>query len=152
MEEERRLCYVALTRAKKRLFLTCARQRMLFGRTTANRISRFVEEIPEDDIVKKGVSRGYGYSDPTRQQREYQQYVERRPRASHVVAPPRTAQKPAEKPAFALGDHVKHRAFGSGVITKVTPMGGDALLEIEFESAGLKRLMLRAAGQFMTKE
>ena len=56
-----------------------------------------------------------------------------------------------EKPAFALGDHVQHRAFGAGVITKVTPMGGDALLEIQFESAGLKRLMLRAAGNFMKK-
>ena len=153
MEEERRLCYVALTRAKKHLFLTCARQRMLFGRTTANRISRFVEEIPEDDIVKKGVSRGYSYSEPTSQQKDYRQYVERQPRKTHVVsAPPRTAPKQAEKPAFALGDHVQHRAFGSGVITKVTPMGGDALLEIEFESAGLKRLMLRAAGQFMKKE
>ena len=127
---------------------------MLFGRTTANRISRFVEEIPEDDIVKKGVTRGYGYSEPTSQQREYQQYVERQPRRTHTVsAPPRpAAPKTAEKPAFALGDHVKHRAFGSGVITKVTPMGGDALLEIEFESAGRKRLMLRAAGQFMVKE
>ena len=153
MEEERRLCYVALTRAKKHLFLTCARQRMLFGRTTANRISRFVEEIPEDDIVKKGVSRGYSYSEPTSQQKDYRQYVERQPRKTHVVsAPPRTAPKQAEKPAFALGDRVQHRAFGSGVITKVTPMGGDALLEIEFESAGLKRLMLRAAGQFMKKE
>lgn len=48
MEEERRLCYVAITRAKKRLFLSCARQRMLFGRTTANRVSRFIDEIPEE--------------------------------------------------------------------------------------------------------
>jgi DNA helicase-2/ATP-dependent DNA helicase PcrA len=153
MEEERRLCYVALTRAKKRLYLTCARQRMLFGRTTANRISRFVEEIPEDDIVKRGVTRGYSYSEPTAQQREYQQFVERRPQKTHFVsAPARTASRPAAKPDFALGDHVQHRAFGSGVITKVSPMGGDALLEIQFESAGLKRLMLRAAGQFMKKE
>ena len=152
MEEERRLCYVALTRAKKRLFLTCARQRMLFGRTTANRISRFVEEIPEDDIVKRGVTRGYSYSEPTAQQRDYQQYVERKPQRTHVVSAPRTAPRAAETPAFRLGDSVVHRAFGSGVITKVTPMGGDALLEIEFQTAGLKRLMLRAAGQFMKKE
>ena len=152
MEEERRLCYVALTRAKKHLYLTCARQRMLFGRTTANRIARFVEEIPEDDIVKRGVTRGYSYSEPTAQQREYQQFVERRPQKTHFVsAPARTASRPAAKPDFALGDHVQHRAFGSGVITKVSPMGGDALLEIQFESAGLKRLMLRAAGQFMKK-
>ena len=122
MEEERRLCYVALTRAKKHLFLTCASQRMLFGRTTANRISRFVEEIPEDDIVKKGVTRGYGYSEPTSQQREYQQYVERQPRPTHTVsAPPRPAapktgrdarlraRRPCEAPRLRLRrDHEGH--------------------------------------------
>ena len=52
MEEERRLAYVAITRAKKKLHLTCARQRMLFGRTTANRVSRFVSEIPDEHIKK----------------------------------------------------------------------------------------------------
>ena len=62
MEEERRLCYVALTRAREHLILTCARQRMLFGRTTANRVSRFVEEIPDEDIRKLNVPHGYGYS------------------------------------------------------------------------------------------
>uniref|UniRef100_UPI004024ADC5 ATP-dependent helicase n=1 Tax=Candidatus Scatomorpha intestinigallinarum TaxID=2840923 RepID=UPI004024ADC5 len=54
MEEERRLCYVALTRAKERLCLTCARQRMIFGHTSMNLPSRFTEEIPEEDIEKKG--------------------------------------------------------------------------------------------------
>ena len=70
MEEERRLCYVALTRAREHLILTCARQRMLFGRTTANRVSRFVEEIPEEDIQKLNVPRGYGYSEPGRDQQQ----------------------------------------------------------------------------------
>ena len=163
MEEERRLCYVALTRAREHLILTCARQRMLFGRTTANRVSRFVEEIPEDDIQKLNVPRGYGYSEPSRDQ---QQYPPRRsaPRAYTVSAPePRRkppvrpappAAKPAGKaaPAFAVGDRVTHRAFGSGVVTKIQPMGGDALLEVEFETAGTKRLMMRAAGQFMKKK
>ena len=50
------------------------------------------------------------------------------------------------------GDRVTHRAFGSGVVSKIQPMGGDALLEVEFETAGTKRLMMRAAGQFMKKE
>ena len=151
MEEERRLCYVALTRAREHLILTCARQRMLFGRTTANRVSRFVEEIPEEDIQKRNVPRGYGYSEPSRDQ---QQYPPRQsaPRAYTVSAPP--AAKPAAKaaPAFAVGDRVTHRAFGSGVVSKIQPMGGDALLEVEFETAGTKRLMMRAAGQFMKKE
>lgn len=66
MEEERRLCYVAITRAKKRLFLSCARQRMLFGRTTANRVSRFIDEIPEEHLEKRNIPRGYGYSENRR--------------------------------------------------------------------------------------
>lgn len=67
-------------------------------------------------------------------------------------APP--AAKPAGKaaPAFAVGDWVTHRAFGSGVVAAVKPMGGDALLVVEFETAGTKRLMMRAAGQFMKKK
>ena len=56
MEEERRLCYVAMTRAKEKLYLTCASQRMLFGRTSANRPSRFVEEIPPEHLERSGRS------------------------------------------------------------------------------------------------
>ena len=162
MEEERRLCYVALTRARKHLILTCARQRMLFGRTTANRVSRFVEEIPEEDIQKLNVPRGYGYSEPSRDQQQYppRQSAPRaytvsapEPRRRPPVRPAPPAAKPAGKaPAFAVGDRVTHRAFGSGVVSKIQPMGGDALLEVEFETAGTKRLMMRAAGQFMKKE
>lgn len=97
MEEERRLCYVALTRAREHLILTCARQRMLFGRTTANRVSRFVEEIPEDDIQKLNVPRGYGYSEPSRDQ---QQYPPRQsaPRA-YTVSAPEPRRKPPVRPA-----------------------------------------------------
>ena len=163
MEEERRLCYVALTRAREHLILTCARQRMLFGRTTANRVSRFVEEIPDEDIRKLNVPHGYGYSEPSRDQ---QQYPPRRsePRAYTVSAPeprrkpPMRPAPPAAKPAsgaaptFAVGDRVVHKAFGDGVVAAVKPMGGDALLEVDFETAGTKRLMMRAAGQFMKKK
>ena len=71
MEEERRLCYVAITRAKKRLFLSGARQRMLFGRTTANRVSRFIDEIPEEHLEKRNIPRGYGYSERSQVQKEF---------------------------------------------------------------------------------
>ena len=151
MEEERRLCYVAMTRAKKKLYLTCAKQRMLFGRTTSNLESRFLEEIPEEDLQRSETrarreESGYGgFSSPYPMRRPQQQT-----RPSRSVAPPKPKSEPL--PDFKLGDSVNHRAFGKGVITKVTPMGGDALLEITFETAGLKRLMLRAAKQFMTKE
>ena len=159
MEEERRLCYVAMTRAKKKLYLTCARQRMLFGRTTSNLESRFLEEIPEEDLQRTetkpkreessfsgfGSSSGYGSSYGNNYRRPRQPE-----RPARSVAPPKPKQE--SLPDFKLGDKVNHRAFGKGEITKVTPMGGDALLEITFETAGLKRLMLRAAKQFMTKE
>ena len=163
MEEERRLCYVALTRAREHLILTCARQRMLFGRTTANRVSRFVEEIPEEDIQKLNVPRGYGYSEPSRDQQQYppRQSAPRaytvsapEPRRKPPVRPAPPAAKPASgaAPTFAVGDRVVHKAFGDGVVAAVKPMGGDALLVVDFESAGTKRLMMRAAGQFMKKK
>ena len=154
MEEERRLCYVALTRAKERLCLTCARQRMIFGRTSMNLPSRFTEEIPEEDLEKSGF-------DPARQaehreQGEGQRYMGFGKRR---VAPPVQRQTPDQAPApaksapaFGLGDRIVHRAFGRGEITKLTPMGGDALIEITFDDVGVKRLMLRAASQHMKKE
>ena len=147
MEEERRLCYVAITRAKRRLYLVCARQRMLFGRTTANRASRFVDEIPEEHI-QKNLPKGYGYHD----RRQELGFVNRgpEPKPYRPVAP--KPQKPSSAPSrFSLGDAVRHKAFGDGVITKMTPMGGDFLIEIQFEGPGLKKLMLRAAAQHMVK-
>ena len=153
MEEERRLCYVALTRAKEHLYLTCARQRMIFGRTTMNLPSRFVEEIPPEHLDRAGF-------DPHRQgarqeeRRGARSAAQKRPprweTVPHAPAPPKAPEKKA--PAFALGDHVVHTAFGRGEITKMTPMGGDALIEITFDGPGVKRLMLRAAAQHMKKE
>ena len=157
MEEERRLAYVAITRAKKKLYLCCARQRMLFGRTTANRVSRFVSEIP-DEHIKKNIPKGYGYRDKSYEQtvaeREYRQpkfnFSAPAPKPSARTSAPAVQQ--AALPDFALGDNVKHKAFGDGVITKLTPMGGDYLVEINFSSVGTKKLTLRAAAQYMSKE
>ena len=153
MEEERRLCYVALTRAKEHLYITCARQRMIFGRTTMNLPSRFVEEIPPEHLDRAGF-------DPHRQgarqeeRRGARSAAQKRPprweTVPHAPAPPKAPEKKA--PAFALGDRVVHTAFGRGEITKMTPMGGDALIEITFDGPGVKRLMLRAAAQHMKKE
>ncbi len=152
MEEERRLCYVAITRAKERLHLVCARQRMLFGRTTSNRVSRFVDEIPEEHI-KKNIPKGYGYGEKSRLQSEFARHGTARTVHNPVSAPSAVkAPAPGKTPDFKLGDKVRHKAFGPGVINKLTPMGGDFLIEINFESAGTKKLMLRAAAQFMSKE
>ena len=151
MEEERRLCYVAITRAKKKLCLVSARQRMLFGRTNANRVSRFVDEIPPELIDHKNVPKGYGYHD-RRQQLGFEM-----PRSSAAQQNPfpvrpasgKTAAK--ESVSFRTGDHIRHKAFGTGMISKMTPMGGDYLIEVSFDQLGTKKLMLRAAAQHMEK-
>ena len=159
MEEERRLCYVAITRAKRKLHLLCARQRMIFGRTSANRCSRFVDEIPEEDI-RKQLPKGYGYSEK-RQEPAYG-WRERQGEPSFAYRPPEARQrsvvpgpkKPSTPPPvtnFALGDRVRHKAFGDGTIAKLTPMGNDFLVEIRFDKIGSKKLMLRAAALHMDK-
>lgn len=140
MEEERRLCYVAITRAKETLTITHAKQRMLFGRTNAAPPSRFLSEIPENLLERKG-----GYH----------------PQSSHSVyyapkAQPKTitySQPVADKPMLQLlkGDMVYHKAFGKGMVLSLINMGGDALLEIAFDQIGTKKLMLKTASAHMKK-
>ena len=150
MEEERRLCYVAITRAKERLYLTCARQRMIFGRTTMNKLSRFVSEIPEEHLHKNTPS--YEKREKTWEERKAQHRPRFKDKGLSFAASAPETPKPENTETFALGDSVRHKAFGSGVITKMSAMGGDYLIEINFESVGVKKLMLRAAAQYMTKE
>ena len=151
MEEERRLCYVAITRAERELELVCARQRMIFGRTTANRVSRFVDEIP-DEHIEKNIPKGYAHKDPSREQQSYahkrRTYYDTL--KGGVAAPAANTASTAASASFAVGDSIRHKAFGEGVITKMSPMGGDYLVEINF-AQGAKRLMLRAAAPHMTK-
>ena len=154
MEEERRLCYVAITRAKEKLYLTSAHQRMLFGRTTANRVSRFVFEIPEEHITKS-IPKNYTYQDKSREFAAFEapgrrETARKEPIKPRTPAYPAPAAKPAETVTYAVGDRVRHKAFGPGEIVKMTPMGGDFLIEIRFDG-GVKKLMLRAAALHMTK-
>ncbi len=166
MEEERRLCYVAITRAMQTLHLVCARERMIFGKTTSNRVSRFVDEIPEEDI-HKNVPKGYGYRDAVPQsyhQRSESGYgsgydsssIVRRPVQkgfdTHTIklpVTPKTEQNPLLQ--LSVGDVVRHQAFHEGTVVKITPMGNDALLEIDFPAVGKKKLMLRTASLHMEK-
>ena len=165
LEEERRLCYVALTRAKERLCLTCAAQRMLFGRTAANLPSRFVQEIPAQQVDVGGRVRRPQrdpFQDTGWSREEWMSQV--RPaasprtqvRPSGTRVPSSTYRKPAPKPSQPMlslrkGDMVRHSAFGTGMVLTIQPMGGDALIEVAFDNVGTKRMMLKAASQFMTK-
>ena len=146
MEEERRLAYVAITRAKKRLYITSARQRMVFGQTASHRISRFVDEIPPEHIDRP-------YSDLRPTYFDFDDVPQKKtewPPKKKTIAPP-SARPAAAKADFSVGDHVYHSAFKEGVIVKMTPMGGDHLVEIDFQGAGVKRLMLKAASRYMEK-
>lgn len=145
LEEERRLCYVAITRAKNTLCMTYARQRMLYGRTSVNLPSRFLDELPQDCTER--ISSSYGFSQSFGS-------VER-PRPASYSPVDRSvfaAPKPkAAKYSFQKGEMVQHKAFGKGMVLTVVPMGGDALLEIAFDGVGTKRLMANTAGQHMKK-
>ena len=144
MEEERRLCYVAITRAKQSLTISYARQRMLYGRTSASLPSRFLKEIPENCVVRKG---GYRRVTP-----EYgnQQTSSYRPPVKRTESPMVTA---SGTPLLELnpGDMIRHAAFGRGMVLSVMKMGGDALLEIAFDDIGTKKLMAKTASAHMKK-
>ena len=144
IEEERRLCYVAITRAKKILLISAARQRMLFGKTASNCVSRFVEEIPEEHI-KKQIPRRYSYHDTDRAAESSQNRFTK----FEIKPAPRQAEEISED--FSTGDDVFHRAFGEGTIVSMKPMGGDYLVEINFVKSGSKKLMLKAARAYMKK-
>jgi DNA helicase-2/ATP-dependent DNA helicase PcrA len=151
MEEERRLCYVGITRAKRTLTLTSARQRMLFGRTTSNMPSRFSEEIPPE-LLKRISSPGnasFSGAVPARERSYYESYSGKQPIPKKPSAPP-SGKKADASFGFTIGNKILHKAFGAGKILKMTPMGGDFLIEIEFE-VGAKKLMLRAAAPNMEK-
>ena len=143
LEEERRLCYVAITRAKQKLYVTYARQRMLYGRTSFNRMSRFLDEIPLDcldDRRKRTSSRPYnsdGYASSSYRTRQH-------------VAP--ISRSTAPLPELSKGDQVIHTVFGEGLVISILKMNGDALLEIAFDKVGTKRLMLKSASPHLKKK
>lgn len=152
MEEERRLCYVAITRAKENLAISYAKQRMLYGRTNASLPSRFLREIPADIVQKKG---GYqqaaqqGYN--TRSAYAHMPPVTQPNRASNYHIPTGDTQKKTVYLELNRGDMVQHTAFGKGLVLSVVKMGGDALLEIAFDKIGTKKLMAKTASAHMKR-
>lgn len=140
IEEERRLAYVGITRAREELYVLNADSRMIFGSTSRNKPSRFSGEIPEE-LVDKSRARDWkkpepGYKAPTS---NYEARIKSASAARHFGQP--TATPPLSKESFQVGDTVSHKTFGVGTILSATPMGNDVLLEIAFDSAGTKKLM-----------
>lgn len=142
IEEERRLAYVAITRAKKELFLSHCVERMLFGNINRNRPSRFLKELPDKYL-----------------QFEQQEYVRAQSSGPvNKIVPPTNIslqaqlanKKVAEKTKqvcvdFSVGDRVSHNIFGEGTVLNSTKMSGDTMLEIAFDSKGTKKIMANFA-------
>jgi DNA helicase-2/ATP-dependent DNA helicase PcrA len=145
MEEERRLCYVAITRAKQQLYLSHAKQRMLYGRTTFNRASRFLAEIPEDCLVTRKKT-----NPATRESGRTSTYGTSRTGTARAATPKPVSAAPMLE--LSKGDQVVHTAFGEGMVLSILKMNGDALVEIAFEQVGTKRLMLKTASAHMKKK
>ena len=144
MEEERRLCYVAITRAKQRLTITSARQRMLYGHTTMNRPSRFLGEIPEELLIQKSAAMPKALA--------YASYSKPKQISAHAgIDASSSVRKKTAIPEFGKGDMVQHDVFGTGMVLSALKMGNDTMLEIAFDQVGTKRLMASYAGNRMKK-
>ncbi|MCQ2514436.1 MAG: UvrD-helicase domain-containing protein [Ruminococcus sp.] len=159
MNEERRLAYVGITRAKQKLYLTKTSYRMLFGSTQRNLESRFIKEIPQELIEYTGNTRkmyssaSSTFTDSTNSTvkstggmsfAQFSSTQNSRPRTARENYVANTAyKKPAYKSGttYNVGDTVLHKVFGKGMIMRTEKMGHDTMLEIAFEKAGTKSLM-----------
>ncbi len=136
LEEDRRLCYVAITRAKRRLYITTAENRLLYGQTMHNRLSRFIGEIPDEYIehIDKSSRFSSGGNPVIKSKPNYLR--------DHSAT---SAPQPVTVESFSSGERISHRVFGEGTVISASPMGNDVLLEISFDAVGTKKLMAKFA-------
>lgn len=140
LEEERRLAYVGITRAREKLYLLNARRRMLYGTTNRNQASRFLREIPvsvTDDITVQSYvphSKFGSFAQPVHSTSSS---------AAHKFGQVGGASVSAQN--YSAGDTVRHKAFGTGVVLSARAMGNDTMLEVAFDRAGTKKLMANYA-------
>ncbi len=159
MEEERRLCYVGITRAKEKLLMTAAKYRTLYGQTSPQLLSPFVDEIPDElledprqkgNFIARNYDSGYGSS--------YRSYESKNESFSGFGTPKMSVSSIADKYSmvsasslvnksfdFRKGDMVKHKKFGKGMIVSIEPSGNDNMVEILFDNIGTKKLMASIA-------
>ncbi len=165
LEEERRLCYVGITRAKNNLFLTCAKRRTIFGSTSYNGMSRFIEEIPKNCIegleeikdkkdIFKDTSYTWGYGgkvvtkklekDEVPQKTKEANYSFRT--AESFLNSIRNTNENLDLSIYKAGKRVYHKKFGEGKINYVEQENDDLKVDITFDKVGHKRLMAKFAG------
>lgn len=148
MEEERRLAYVGITRAEKKLFITNAYSRMLYGRVQSNQMSRFVDEIGDENLNL--VNANAGSMAFKKKDEKFPFERRRKESALHSSYQVKTANKPsgaqgAESINWNIGDKVNHKKWGQGTVVKVTGDGKNAELDVAFDDEGIKRLLAEFA-------
>ncbi len=144
MEEERRLAYVAVTRAKKRLIITHSKYRMLYGKTSSNPLSQFVREIPEELVEKHGEFQRSAERPPRPERRSFLKEETSKYRA-HVVQSAVNEVMAQTAEELKVGDRVKHGVFGEGTLTAIMVTGNDAIITVNFDTRGEKKLMRNTA-------
>ncbi len=139
IEEERRLCYVGITRAMKNLTLTCAKQRMMRGEMQYNTESRFLKEVPKSllqgTIKKSGMDTMSSFSSKPNPYQKARQEFERK-----VFDPNQFKVKKADKLDYEVGDTVKHIKFGIGMVESIVEGGKDYEVTVNFERFGVKKM------------
>ena len=168
LEEERRLCYVGITRAKEYLYLTCAKRRTVFGSTSCNAVSRFLKEIPanivegytetvegnnHNDFEDTENNWTYGNRNVVKSYQISPNTVQKSPSFAFRTADSflnslnkQTASNTVDLSIYEAGKRVYHKKFGEGIINYVEQEGNDLKVDITFEKAGHKRLMAKYAG------
>jgi DNA helicase-2/ATP-dependent DNA helicase PcrA len=143
LEEERRLAYVGMTRAREELLLTYAYSRQVFGATQNNRVSRFIDDVPEellDDRRPPRVTPAPWAGAPRSGPSLWEQMQKRT-----VAGPLGRSERPASKSPYHVGQKVKHAKFGAGVVVAAQGDGDEAQVTVAFPDAGIRKLMLAYA-------
>ena len=138
IEEERRLCYVGITRAMKELTITCARCRMVRGETQYNNVSRFVREIPPELLARKSVMPREPKKPEVPQNTSYQKAKEAF--RTKTFDPQQFKVVKADKLDYTVGDQVSHVKFGKGTVLEITEGGRDYEVKVDFERFGVKKM------------
>lgn len=140
IEEERRLCYVGITRAKKELAMTCARRRMIRGETQYNKMSRFLKEVPLQLLSTGKIVEKEELELP--KQNSYVQAKQSFQAKPFMISKPvqQFGVKSGEGLSYGVGDRVRHMKFGEGTVTAITEGGRDYEVSVDFDSAGTKKM------------
>lgn len=140
IEEERRLCYVGITRAKKELAMTCARRRMIRGETQYNKMSRFLKEVPSQLLSTGKIVEKEELELP--KQNSYVQAKQSFQAKPFMISKPvqQFGVKSGEGLSYGVGDRVRHMKFGEGTVTAITEGGRDYEVSVDFDSAGTKKM------------